>query len=100
MKVDQEKLKADNSTLANALREKTRKHQRTQELYDRLKRKDMTAATQHAAYDSQTRSYSTRRLNKLYRADLVVTLGLVTTSMKVCSWTLIDSRTPIWAVGR
>ena len=35
-----------------AFREKTRKHQQTQELYDRLKRKEMTAATQSAAFES------------------------------------------------
>ena len=52
MHVDQEKLKAENTTLAGALREKTKKHQATQEQLDRLKRKEMTAATQHAAFDS------------------------------------------------
>jgi hypothetical protein len=52
MQVDQDKLKADNATLAGALREKARKHQQIQELYDRLKRKEMTAATQSAAFDS------------------------------------------------
>ncbi|KAL8868251.1 MAG: hypothetical protein Q9174_005111, partial [Haloplaca sp. 1 TL-2023] len=35
-----------------AFREKSRKHQQTQELYDRLKRKEMTAATQSAAFES------------------------------------------------
>lgn len=50
--MDQDKLKADNATLASALREKARKHQQIQELYDRLKRKEMTAATQSAAFDS------------------------------------------------
>ncbi len=52
MQVDQDKLKAENSNILGALREKTKKHQQTQELYDRLKRKEMTAATQSAAYDS------------------------------------------------
>ena len=45
-------LQRDNQNLINALREKNRKHAQTQELYDRLKRKEMTAATQHAAFDS------------------------------------------------
>ena len=35
-----------------AFREKSRKHQQTQELYDRLKRKEMTAATRSAAFES------------------------------------------------
>jgi len=52
MQMDQDKLKAENSNLVAAFREKNRKHQQTQELYDRLKRKEMTAQTQSAAYDS------------------------------------------------
>ena len=52
MQVDQGKLKTENSNLVFTLREKSRKHQQTQELYDRLKRKEMTAATQSAAFDS------------------------------------------------
>lgn len=52
MQLDQDKLKSDNQNLINALREKNRKHAQTQELYDRLKRKEMTAATRNAAYDS------------------------------------------------
>lgn len=52
MQVDQDKLKMENTNLVAAFREKSRKHQQTQELYDRLKRKEMTAATQSAAYDS------------------------------------------------
>jgi hypothetical protein len=52
MQLEQEKLKAENAKLANAYRDKARKHQQTQELYDRLKRKEMTAATQSAAFDS------------------------------------------------
>ena len=52
MQVDQDKLKSENTNLITALREKSRKHQQTQELYDRLKRKEMTAATQSAAYDT------------------------------------------------
>ncbi|KAG8527645.1 uncharacterized protein KY384_007798 [Bacidia gigantensis] len=49
MAIDEERLKTDNQTLITNLRERTRKHQQTQELYDRLKRKQMTTATQHAA---------------------------------------------------
>ena len=52
MQVDQDKLKSENTNLITAFREKSRKHQQTQELYDRLKRKEMTAATQSAAYDT------------------------------------------------
>lgn len=50
--MDQEKLKIDNANLASTIREKARKHQQTQELYDRLKRKEMTAATQSAAHET------------------------------------------------
>ena len=52
MQVDQDKLKAENTNLVAAFREKNRKHHQTQELYDRLKRKEMTVQTQSAAYDS------------------------------------------------
>ena len=52
MQIDQDKLKKENINLVAAFREKSRKHQQTQELYDRLKRKEMTAATQSAAFDS------------------------------------------------
>ena len=52
MQIDQDRLKVENKNLVTAFREKSRKHQQTQELYDRLKRKEMTAATQSAAFDS------------------------------------------------
>ena len=52
MQIDQDRLKAENKNLVTAYREKSRKHQQTQELYDRLKRKDMAAATQSAAFES------------------------------------------------
>ena len=52
MQLNEDKLKVENAKLCNAYREKSRKHQQTQELYDRLKRKEMTAATQSAAFDS------------------------------------------------
>ena len=52
VQMDQDKLKTENANLMNAFREKSRKHQQTQELYDRLKRKEMTAATQSAAFES------------------------------------------------
>jgi hypothetical protein len=52
MQIDQDRLKNENTNLVAAFREKSRKHQQTQELYDRLKRKEMTAATQSAAYQS------------------------------------------------
>ena len=50
--MDQDKLKAEHAHLINAFREKSRKHEQTQELYARLKRKEMTAATQSAAFES------------------------------------------------
>lgn len=52
MQMDQDKLKSENTNLVLSLRDKQRKHQQTQELYDRLKRKEMVAATQSAAFDS------------------------------------------------
>ena len=52
MQSEDERLRNDNKNLAAAFREKSRKQQQTQELYDRLKRKEMTAATQSAAFDS------------------------------------------------
>lgn len=52
MQIDQDSLKTENTNLVAAFREKSRKHQQTQELYDRLKRKEMTAATQSAAFES------------------------------------------------
>ncbi|KAL8732534.1 MAG: hypothetical protein Q9166_002748 [cf. Caloplaca sp. 2 TL-2023] len=52
LQIDREKLQAENTNLVQAFREKSRKHQQTQELYDRLKRKEMTAATQSAAFES------------------------------------------------
>lgn len=52
MQIEHDKLKSENLNIMSALREKTRKHQQTQELYDRLKRKEMSAATQSAAFDT------------------------------------------------
>lgn len=52
MQMEQDKIKTENATLVTAFREKTRKHQQTLELYDRLKRKEMAAVTQSAAFDS------------------------------------------------
>ena len=52
LQIDSERLKSENTNLVAAYRDKQRKHQQTQELYDRLKRKEMTAATQSAAFES------------------------------------------------
>ena len=52
MQIDQGRLKDENATLVGALRAKDRKQQQTQELYDRLKRKEMTSVTQSAAINS------------------------------------------------
>lgn len=49
MQIDQGRLQDENATLVGALRAKDRKQQQTQELYDRLKRKEMTSVTQSAA---------------------------------------------------
>ena len=65
MLIDQDKLRTENSNIVAAYREKSRKHQQTQELYDRLKKKEMTAVTQSAAYDSvdEVLQSATNRLN-------------------------------------
>ncbi|KAI4122810.1 MAG: hypothetical protein LQ338_005601, partial [Usnochroma carphineum] len=52
LQIDRDKLQSENTGLVNAFREKSRKHQQTQELYDRLKRKEMLNATQSAAFES------------------------------------------------
>lgn len=52
MQIEQDKLKSENTSLLTAFRDKNRKHQQTMELYDRLKRKEMAAATKSAAYES------------------------------------------------
>lgn len=52
MQVENERIRSDNTNLVAAFREKSRKHQQTQELYDRLKRKEMMATTQSAVVDS------------------------------------------------
>ena len=52
MQIEHDRLKTENQTLVINIKEKNRKVQQTQELYDRLKRKEMTAATRSAAFDS------------------------------------------------
>ena len=52
MQIEHDRLKTENQTLAINIKEKNRKVQQTQELYDRIKRKEMTAATRSAAFDS------------------------------------------------
>ena len=47
--IESERLRNEAQGLAVNLKERSRKHQQTQELYDRLKRKQMTAVTQIAA---------------------------------------------------
>ena len=47
--VENDRLRTETQQLAINIKDKARKHQQTQELYDRLKRKQMTAATQFAA---------------------------------------------------
>ncbi|CZT07144.1 related to lactose regulatory protein [Rhynchosporium graminicola] len=51
MQADQESLVRRNEEIANALREKNRKHLQTQELYDKLKRRSMLSQVQDAASD-------------------------------------------------
>ncbi|KAI4181440.1 MAG: hypothetical protein L6R41_006613 [Letrouitia leprolyta] len=52
LQIDRESLQSENTKIRAAFQEKSRKHQQTQELYDRLKRKEMTAVTQSAAFES------------------------------------------------
>ena len=52
IQTENDRIRNDNGKLVVAFREKSRKHQQTQELYDRLKRKEMTTTTQSAAFDS------------------------------------------------
>ncbi|RFU30158.1 hypothetical protein B7463_g6166, partial [Scytalidium lignicola] len=49
LQLDQENLRRKNEELAQAFREKSRKHMQTQELYDKLKRREMLGHVQHAA---------------------------------------------------
>ncbi|KAH8808911.1 cyclin B1 interacting protein-like protein 1 [Xylogone sp. PMI_703] len=49
LQLDQENLRRKNEELAQAFREKSRKHLQTQELYDKLKRREMLGQVQHAA---------------------------------------------------
>ena len=52
MKLDMDKVKQENMNLSQLYRDKTRKYQQLENLYGGLKRKEMTAATQSAAYDT------------------------------------------------
>jgi E3 ubiquitin-protein ligase CCNP1IP1 len=52
MQVDQDGLRRKNEELIQALREKSRKQLRTQELYDKLKRRAMLGEVQTAALDA------------------------------------------------
>lgn len=52
MNLENERLRTEQQKLKVALNDKNRLHHQTLELYDRLKRKEMTAATQSAAIDS------------------------------------------------
>jgi E3 ubiquitin-protein ligase CCNP1IP1 len=52
MLVDQDNLRRKNEELAQAFRDKSRKHSQTQELYDKLKRRVMLGQVQNAASDA------------------------------------------------
>lgn len=52
MAVDQDNLRRKNEELIQAFREKSRKLLQTQELYDKLKRRDMLGQVQNAASDA------------------------------------------------
>lgn len=52
MLVDQDSLRRKNEELAQAFRDKSRKHSQTQELYDKLKRRVMLGQVQNAASDA------------------------------------------------
>ena len=47
--LDNDRMQTENQGLAGLLKERTRKHMEIRDLYDRLKHKQMTAATQYAA---------------------------------------------------
>lgn len=52
MIIDQDNLRRKNEELAQAFRDKSRKHSQTQELYDKLKRRVMLSQVQNAASDA------------------------------------------------
>jgi E3 ubiquitin-protein ligase CCNP1IP1 len=52
MLVDKDNLQRKNEELAQAFRDKSRKHSQTQELYDKLKRRFMLGQVQNAASDA------------------------------------------------
>lgn len=52
MQLDQENLKRKNEKLIQTVREKSRKHLQTQELYDKLKQRAMLGQVQNAAYEA------------------------------------------------
>ncbi|TVY13576.1 E3 ubiquitin-protein ligase [Lachnellula arida] len=52
MQIDQDSSRRKNEELLQALREKSRKHMQTQELYDKLKRRAMLGQVQNAASDA------------------------------------------------
>jgi E3 ubiquitin-protein ligase CCNP1IP1 len=52
MSVDQDNLRRKNDELIHAYKEKNRKLMQTQELYDKLKRRDMLGQVQNAASDA------------------------------------------------
>jgi len=52
MQIDQDTLRRKHDDLVQALREKSRKHLQTQELYDKLKRRAMLGQVQNAASDA------------------------------------------------
>ena len=44
MQIEQDRLRHENNTLQNDLKERKRKHDQTQKLYDKIKHKEMAAA--------------------------------------------------------
>jgi len=52
LEIEKESTRRKNEELNQALREKTRKHMMTQELYDKLKRRTMLGQVQNAAVDA------------------------------------------------
>lgn len=52
MQLEQDNLKHKNEELVQAFREKSRKQLQTQELYDKLKQREMLGQVQNAAYDA------------------------------------------------
>jgi len=66
MLVDQDNLRRKNEELAQAFRDKSRKHSQTQELYDKLKRRVMLGQVQNAASDAVDHTINTSAVSNRF----------------------------------